>query len=1765
MPEIKYVSEISESDDILSKLSAPVRNWFLDKFPDFTEPQKVAIPQILAGEHLLLCSPTGSGKTLTAFLSIIDDLVRQSMAGSLSDTVHCIYISPIKALANDIQKNLIGPLNEIKERFLPGRTQDIKVGLRTGDTPQKERERMLRKPPHILITTPESLGLALASKRFRPLLNDLKWLIVDELHSLVPTKRGTHLSLSLALMDSVVESDVQRIGISATMEPLNEVAEFLVASDSREDEGDVQRVSIAKISGSRKLDLDIILPTPRFTSIPVKEILDHNIDRIKELVESHTTTLVFVNTRNMTETFVQRLKVAGLEGVEGHHGSMDKSIRLDVEQQLKEGMLRCVVSSSSLEMGIDIGSVDLVIQVGSPGSIATALQRIGRAGHQVGGLPRARFLPTSSHDLLEIVALQNGILSGNMDLLKFPQNCLDVLAQFLIGLTIIREWDIDEAYELVQLSWPYRNLPYDDYIEVLDLLEEERRIWVDWEENRFGKRGYAQMIYYTNIGTISPDNNYLVFTSDGTLVGQLSSSFVSSLRNGDVFLLGGSTYRVSSVIGTRVNVTPATGFRPTIPSWTGEAMSRTSELSFEVLELLSILTVQYRRGNSITPFLIDVLGLNKPVANALSQFLDEHSATTFQVPSKDRILVEQVEAPLPTYVVTTCRGRAFNLALGYLFAGMAVRDEITVHELSFDENGFMAKLSHEVEISSIPEVFRSRGSEEILNKYLIDSQLFAKRFREVSSRSMLNPRRIGAEEVSPKQFQLKAEQIMNRHRTMDDSVIVREAMSEILTTDLEMDQLRQFMERMGSEDVRIVHRRVKIPSPLGLTLFMSSFEDLLSLRTRAYLIKDVDPEILRRLLGARSLATELDREKLSQYYQSKVSVPKNANELLRLMDMGGGLERQLTHPLYSDKLKDIEFETLRAWVHELAERGLITKVRGTGLEKIDDKWFSMRMTEVHGTLGCLAVAGAAEMDDLRELYTGGLSYEVGEGFVGGEPSKWKEKQLSDPLDCLRLKLLDMLGSECPQTIHSLSERLPFPTAQVEAILQELEMRNLVSIGFFTQTDEGEFILRIDEYRITGGEFNVIDYRTLQTLILNKSFSKFEEPADAIRNLTFVQRREELLHRVENYRFRDWKDIKHDSDIYNGRLLHNRVGYTLSEKLPMLMGLRGEPWFGTLEEELIEKIPEEGISRNDLFSDYPKGKENAHIQRSLKSALSNMERQLVVAKQFVDVPNRKRSMAIFKRLHGKVKPLPFDKALTELISRIGPVRLHTLRLFVSRPVEELADTLRELERRGSIARVVALQPDPTDYYSSHEDAERLLSPMQEDRKMRILAQSDPFSSRFIQEVRLLLKQGWYYPVFKGVDPICRVLMFVVNDYLEIKDINIPHSYLDDFKETFAELLENYRDRLIDVSVLHAFNGVPVHDCDENIQQILSELGFSSMGDGERYIRGGVVEPRSRKEINRLLFFHHSIHQNSRWENETLALENSIELRDDFSLRGRCEMFRVNLDSMVAAHQLHQGSNLRGHLVWARYQHFQRLLSIRNVPTESEDEEILQFFRDTNDPDLYMERNAMSRSEFRKLVSPLVRSGHLIQDYRGGFRTVEPLRKIDLWEIKRNYLRKLVEDYPVITLKQVERLAGASFAPEEISDVMHDFEDDGTLIKGFLVDDLQDICWGRLDMLEGMGKISRTRALVIPPSDPLIHYFGSLLRERFGFGSAYLVFHKEEPIAAFKANTRNDKIELTDFVGDSELEKEAIRVMKEFAWEHDMPLSGKLFDRIRSRIV
>ena len=1296
MANISYLENPLDTEDLLEKLCQPVRNWFKDKFPDFTRPQKLAIPSIMDGDHLLLCSPTGSGKTLTAFLTIIDKLVRHALEGTLEERVYCLYISPIKALANDIQKNLIGPLGEIEDKYLPDRAQGkIRVGLRTGDTPQSERQKMLRKPPHILITTPESMAIAISSPRFQPIVSNVEWIIIDEMHSLVPTKRGVHLALTISLLDTILERPVQRIGISATMEPLETVAEYLVASDDRESRDNAQEVKIAKISGARELDLDILLCSPKFSDLSVMKVLEMNVEMIADLIGAHNTTLVFANTRKMTETLVQKLRPYLGDLVAGHHGSMDKRIRLDVERKLKLGHLRAVVTSSSLEMGIDIGSVDMVIQIGSPGDIATALQRIGRAGHHVGGIPRARFLPTSVDDLIELAALQAAIQTGDMDKLDFPQNCLDVLAQFLIGLVIINERDIDEAYEVVTSTWSYRNLPYDDFIEVLDMLEEERRVWIDWEENLYGKRGYSRMIYYTNIGTIAPDNSYLVFNAEGSILGQLSSSFVANLRGGDVILLGGSTYRVTNIQGTRVNVNSVTGYRPTVPSWSGEARSRSRELSGALLDLIGHSVNALRRQNDPRVILRDAYGLSEGVSNTIARHLEEHTLDSFQVPDPNRLIVEQiVSGGMPTYLITSCRGRGFNTALGYFMAGLAEQDGIAVLELSFDENGLLIKTSQEVDPGKMYDSFQSNDHIEIIERYIVSTQIFAKRFREVAGRSLIIPKRIGAEEVSPQQFQQRADALLQRHRSLEDSLLIKEAKAEIMFGDIDIQSLNDFLEASKLSEARIVHTKVPIPSRLGMSLYMSTFEDLLSMKTRAFLVKDIDPEILRRLLGNRSLATEMTDEQLKEYYANKAPRPTNSTELLSLMSRGGGLDRKWENPLYELKLEGIDHSQIEKWVTELADAGKITKIRSTGVESLDDKWFTTYMAEIHGTLGCISVAGGKEMEDIRDLYTKGITYEIATEFDGLKPTKWEEMTISDSHEALRVKIIEMLGSEGPAKGEEFAIRLPFPQGQIDSILHELEMRNVISVGFFTQTEDAEYILKVDEHKITGGEEDVVEYRWVQNLVMQKSFEQYSDGFTAFNQHILFQKQQEMLYRVDGFRYADWKDLQLDSDVVMGRLLHNRIGYTTRENLPMLLGLKPEPWLGEMEKLILEKIPAgENLTRQEILADFPKGDDYKSLQRDLKNAISNLERQLCLVKQFEDVSGRRRRLSLFHRVLDVYEPMDFESALVDVIKRMGPVKAFTLRYYVSRSVEELAIALRNLENEGKINKVMALVPEP----------------------------------------------------------------------------------------------------------------------------------------------------------------------------------------------------------------------------------------------------------------------------------------------------------------------------------------------------------------------------------------------------------------------------------------------------------------------------------------
>ena len=555
-----------------------VAEWFSTKFGSPTEPQLLGWPEIGSGRDVLISAPTGSGKTLAAFLICLDRLVRAARTGELPNQTEVIYVSPLKALSNDIHKNLEIPLAEISELALRQGIllAPIRTSVRTGDTPAAERQQMGKHRPHILVTTPESLYILLTAEKSRAMLQTTRTVIVDEIHAVADDKRGSHLALSLARLDALTETKPQRIGLSATVKPIEQVAEFLSPN-----------ARIVNIGHRREMELAVEVPRDELGPVASNEMWAEIYDRLAELILTHRTTLVFVNTRRLSERVTHALaERLGENIVLPHHGSLSRALRLNAEARLKSGELRAVVATASLELGIDIGTVDLVCQIGSPRSIAVALQRVGRSGHWVGATPKGRFFATTRDELIECAALVRSIRSGQLDKLEIPKAPLDILAQQIVAETAARDWQEEELYALVRSTYPYRNLDRKHFDAIIQMLSEGittqrgrsgAYLHRDQVNGRVRGRRGARLAAITSGGAIPDTANYSVVAEpDGKVVGTVDEDFAVESLAGDVFLLGTGSWRIKRVEPGRVRVEDAHGAPPSVPFWNGEAPGRTS-------------------------------------------------------------------------------------------------------------------------------------------------------------------------------------------------------------------------------------------------------------------------------------------------------------------------------------------------------------------------------------------------------------------------------------------------------------------------------------------------------------------------------------------------------------------------------------------------------------------------------------------------------------------------------------------------------------------------------------------------------------------------------------------------------------------------------------------------------------------------------------------------------------------------------------------------------------------------------------------------------------------------------------------------------------------------------------------------------------------------------------------------------------------------------------------------------------------------------------
>ncbi|MBN2013730.1 MAG: ATP-dependent helicase [Candidatus Altiarchaeota archaeon] len=857
---ITFQEEPYPDDRTYGILCPLVKRWFKGKFREFAVPQKYALLNIHNRLNTLVSAPTGSGKTLTAFLSIINELASLSEKNMLEDKVYCVYISPLKALNNDIEKNLREPLTEMEE--LIGKPMGIRVVVRTGDTPSSAKSRMLDKPPHILITTPETLSIVLNAPKFRQLLKDVKWVIVDEIHSLAENKRGVHLSLTLERLQNLA-GRFTRIGLSATISPLDKVGEFLVGYEN----GEVRDCRIIDVQFLKKLDLKVLTPVKNIMDTTQDELQNSLYRLIDDLVSSHKTTLIFTNTRSGTERVVHNLKSRFpnrySDNIGAHHSSLSREHRVAVENSLKEGRLKCVVSSTSLELGIDIGYIDLVILLGSPKSVARALQRVGRSGHRLHETAKGRIIVMDRDDLVECSVLLKNALEGNIDKIHIPTNCLDVLAQQIYGICIEEKQYIENIFHLVRRSYCYHDILRQDFDSVLDYLSgeyvalEERsvyaKIWVDHMTGMMGKRSkLARVLYSTNVGTI-PEESYVTVKIGTQRVGKVEEGFLERLKKGDIFVLGGNIYQFRYARGQTAQVSPAVGRVPTVPSWFSEQLPLSFDLASSVGRFRRLMEERLDIGegkDDIVKFILDFLYVDENSANSLYEYIREQFLYA-EIPTDKRVLVEFYRGFRgEKYVIFhSLYGRRVNDALSRAIAYVISKRERRDIMISLTDNGFyLSAGSSGVNALQALEDIKSLDLRKTLTKAIDRTEVLARRFRHCATRSLMILRTYKGRRKSIGRQQIGSKVLLNFVKKLPGEFpILKEARREVLEDLMDVSNAEKILNGIRSGEIRIEEVSTEIPSPFALNLIAQGYMDYLRLEERLEFIKRMHEATLRRI------------------------------------------------------------------------------------------------------------------------------------------------------------------------------------------------------------------------------------------------------------------------------------------------------------------------------------------------------------------------------------------------------------------------------------------------------------------------------------------------------------------------------------------------------------------------------------------------------------------------------------------------------------------------------------------------------------------------------------------------------------------------------------------------------------------------------------------------------------------------------------------------------------------------------------------------------
>ncbi len=1042
----------------LTRFHSAVTNWFTSHFDQPTEVQAQAWPLIRAGKSSLIAAPTGSGKTLAAFLAAIDQLLVEGLTEPLPDETRVLYVSPLKALSNDIHKNLELPLNGIRDQLLEMGLDDVPITarVRSGDTLPAEREAMKRNPPHILVTTPESLYILLTSASGRDMLRTVRSVIVDEIHALAGNKRGAHLSLSLQRLEALCDQPPVRIGLSATQKPVTGMAAFLTGHKHDDSNSPCHIIDTGHV---REREIQLEVTGSPLEAVMANEVWAEIYDRLTQLAEDHRTTLIFVNTRRLAERAAAALaERLGEDAVTAHHGSLAKEHRLDAEQRLKQGELRALVATASLELGIDIGDVDLVCQIGSPGAIATFLQRVGRSGHAVHATPKGRLFPLSRDDLVECTALLDAIRRDELDLIHIPDHPLDVLAQQIVAEVASREWQEQELYQCFVRAWPYRQLSHEQFAATVKMLSDgfhtrrgRRSAYLhrDAVHGQLRPRKGARLTALLNGGAIPDQFDYdVIMQPQGVFVGTLNEDFAFESLPGDIFQLGNQSYRMLKIEQGRVFVEDANGQPPNIPFWFGEAPGRTDELSFAVSRLRNDLDVKLEQGQETTiHYVMDTLALPPSAAEQLVNYLAAVKAALGVIPTQQHLVFERFfdETGDMHFVIHSPYGSRINRAWGLALRKRFCRRFNFELQAAAMEDNLILSLgpTHSFPLDEPAHYLKSTSVTDILVQALLAAPMFPVRWRWVTNTALAVPRNRGGKKV-PAPFQrnnaedliavifpdqLACFENIAGDREVPEHPLVDQTLVDCLHELMDIDGLIRLLKAIEEQRITITTRDLATPSPMALEI----------INARPYAFLDDGAAEERRTLAINQQRHldpvdaagigKLDSDAIIRVKQEAWPEAGNADELHdALMVLGFVTEVEGRNENWQTLMQGLQ-EQQRATVVTLDQTKLWT--------------------------------AAERLHHVRALFA-----DVPMNPVIEPTEPIPEDQTLALTELLRSRL-EGLG---PITLSLLNKPLSLPLNEVEISLLALQQEGFVIQGQFTQSDETEWcerglLARINRYTI----------------------------------------------------------------------------------------------------------------------------------------------------------------------------------------------------------------------------------------------------------------------------------------------------------------------------------------------------------------------------------------------------------------------------------------------------------------------------------------------------------------------------------------------------------------------------------------------------------------------------------------------------------------------------------------------------------------------------